>query len=50
MNIFIKRSRAWLDRHERVKQWLWFVALWCGGLLAAMAAAYPFKLIIKSMK
>lgn len=29
------------------KQWLWFVGLWCAGLLAAYALAAPIKLLIR---
>lgn len=56
MNIFINsvtrtawlvRGKAWLDRHLAVKQWLWFVGLWLGGLAAAVVLMYPFKILIR---
>jgi hypothetical protein len=48
MSIFIKRGKAWLERHPKTKQWLWFTALWCGGILTAITISYPIKLLIKS--
>lgn len=37
----------WLKKHPKLKQWLWFVALWCGGLAAVSAIAYPIKLLMR---
>ncbi|MFO7707570.1 MAG: hypothetical protein R6V84_05300 [Desulfobacterales bacterium] len=31
---------------ERRKQWIWFVALWCGGLLAALLLARAVRWFI----
>lgn len=45
MNTCIK----WFNSHSKAKQWAWFIALWCGGLFAVMAMAYPIKWLIKSM-
>ncbi len=49
MNTCIKPVQNWLNKHPKVKQWAWFVALWLGGLISVMAVAYPIKWIIKSM-
>ncbi len=49
MNTCIEPVRNWLNKHPKTKQWAWFIALWCVGLLTVMAAAYPIKWIIKSM-
>lgn len=49
MNICIKPVRAWLNKHPKAKQWVWFGALWLGGLMTVMAVAYPIKWIIKNM-
>lgn len=29
---------------ETQKQWLWFAALWCGGLFSVLALGYGIKL------
>lgn len=44
MNTSIK---TWLDQHIAVKQWLWFIALWVGGLVTVLAVTYPLKLLVK---
>ena len=49
MNICIERLRDWLDKHPKLKEWVWFVVLWLGGLAAVLAFAYPIKWIIKAM-
>ncbi len=49
MNICIKRAEIWFNTHPKVKQWAWFITLWCGGLFTAMAAAYPIKWLIRIM-
>jgi hypothetical protein len=49
MNTTIK---AWCDRLNavpRAKEWVWFAALWCGGLFTALAMAYPIKWLIRHM-
>lgn len=42
-------ARAWIARHEGTRQWLWFIALWLGGLLAVSLVAYPIKGLIRFM-
>lgn len=32
---------------NKTRQWLWFIFLWCMGLIAVIAIAYPIKLLIK---
>ncbi len=49
MSICIKRVRDWLDRRPKAKQWVWFIVLWFGGLLAVLSFAYPIKWIIRAM-
>lgn len=49
MNTCIESMREWLESRPKIKQWLWFIALWCAGLLFTVIATYPIKLIIKSM-
>ncbi len=34
-------------RTERWTQWLWFAALWCGGLLAAAALALLTRWVVR---
>jgi len=31
---------------EIKRQWLWFAALWCGGLMATALMAYLFRWVI----
>jgi len=31
---------------ERQRQWLWFAALWCGGLAAVLTLSYIFRWIV----
>lgn len=49
MSIIIRRGRDWFARHPKARQWAWFVLLWCGGLLAVSAIAYPIKWAVKSI-
>lgn len=49
MNICIERAKVWFENHPKAKQWMWFVALWCGGLGTVLAVSYPIKWLIKSM-
>ncbi len=41
---------SWLKRHPQVKQWLWFVVLWVGGLLAVLILTYQAKFIVNFCK
>lgn len=52
MNIRIKyyAVQAWLAAHPKVKQWLWFITLWLGGLLCVSALTYPLKALINIAK
>ena len=36
-----------LKPFPKIKQWIWFFALWTLGLISALAIAAPIKLIIK---
>jgi hypothetical protein len=48
MNISIERLVSILKAHPKTREWFWFIVLWCGGLFAALALAYPIKLAIKA--
>ncbi len=48
MNICIKQLLHWLNRHEKLKQWGWFVALWLAGLLTVTMISYPIRWVVKS--
>lgn len=49
MNLCIKSARDWLNKHPKMKEWVWFAALWFAGLFAVLAAAYPIKFLIRSV-
>lgn len=34
-------------RSEKRKQWMWFIALWCGGFAAVLTLSMIIKLIMK---
>jgi len=44
MNII---TSVWLKQHPKVQQWLWFVALWVGGLLTVTILTYPLKWLMR---
>lgn len=46
-NITITEPRVERRKGTRLKSLLWFVALWCVGVGAAMLLALPFKLLIQ---
>lgn len=31
---------------DKQRQWLWFAALWCGGLIAALLLSYLVRWVI----
>jgi uncharacterized membrane protein len=33
---------------DRQRQWLWFAALWCGGLVAAFLLSYLVRCLISN--
>ena len=49
MNLCTRKIENWLSAHPKAREWLWFVVLWCGGLLTVLAMAYPIKWIIKNI-
>jgi hypothetical protein len=49
MNTCIKSVQTWLNKHPKAKQWAWFITLWCAGLLAVVAFAYPIKWLMRSI-
>lgn len=40
---------TYINQHPKLKQWLWFIGLWCAGLATATVLTYPIKLLIKQM-
>lgn len=32
---------------KKMKQWLWFIALWTGGLLTVVILTYPIKMLFR---
>ncbi|MDX2083415.1 MAG: hypothetical protein SFV53_05480 [Rickettsiales bacterium] len=49
MKILTKKVTSYLDNHKNLKQWLWFILLWLGGIISAFVLTYPIKLLIKFM-
>ena len=48
MNPCIKGLNTWLSKHPKLKQWLWFVFLWFGGLFAVYSMSMVIKLMMKN--
>jgi hypothetical protein len=46
MNTCIKKIVIRINESPKLKQWLWFIALWLGGLCTVMLLTYPIKLLI----
>jgi len=42
-------DKVWNRLSKKQRQWVWFAALWCGGLFAVTAMAYPIKWLIRSI-
>lgn len=49
MKHFIKNGADFLDRKPKLKQWLWFFGLWCGGLATVLLLAAFLKQIINAI-
>ena len=48
MNMGIKNKLShFLQLHPKISHWVWFVFLWCVGLLSAVVIALPIKALIK---
>lgn len=48
MNMDIKNKlTGFLETHQKTRHWIWFVSLWCVGLLSAVIIALPIKILIK---
>lgn len=45
----IEALQKQINHHPRLKQWLWFVGLWCGGLLSVLLLASFLKMIINAI-
>jgi hypothetical protein len=50
MNIYINNLKNWLNKNPKMKQWGWFVLLWCTGLLIVIIGTYPIKWLITFLK
>jgi len=51
MSICIKKILAFGQRiHPKLKQWLWFVGLWCLGFGTVLLITVPIKLLIRALK
>lgn len=38
--------KLWLAERPKLKQWLWFIVLWVGGLVAITLLTYPLRYLI----
>lgn len=47
MNRCIKTTIAWINKYPKLKQWLWFIGLWCGGLSTVLAFSYLVKFMMR---
>ena len=48
MNMSIKKKLPrFLQTHPKISHCVWFIFLWCIGLLSAIAIAFPVKVLIK---
>ncbi|WP_429321045.1 hypothetical protein [Paraburkholderia sp. GAS448] len=34
--------------HRKLPGWVWFIALWCGGVAAAVSLGFVFKLFMNA--
>lgn len=34
-------------KNEKLRQWLWFIALWLGGLCTALGIGYAIKFLMR---
>lgn len=41
------KTIKFLNSRPKLKEWAWFITLWCFGLFSAFAIAYPIKWMIK---
>ena len=46
MKACTKHLRTYLEDKPKLRQWLWFIALWLGGLLTVVIGTYPLKWLI----
>lgn len=47
MNTCIKLVKDKLKNHPKLKQWLWFIALWCGGLSTVLIFSQLVKFMMR---
>ena len=48
MNLCIKQAKTWIEKHPKLKQWLWFALLWFGGLFTVYSMSLIIKLMMKN--
>jgi len=48
--MIIHIKKFFLARSLKARQWMWFFALWFGGLFTVVVLTYPIKLLIKLAK
>ncbi|MCT4634714.1 MAG: hypothetical protein N4A31_00500 [Rickettsiales bacterium] len=47
MNTCIKLVNEKLKNHPKLKQWLWFITLWCGGLSTVLVLSQLVKFMMR---
>lgn len=46
----MKPITNWLENHPKLKQWAWFVGLWCGGIITVATLTYPLKMLMNNLR
>jgi uncharacterized protein involved in cysteine biosynthesis len=47
MKQLITKLQAWLNAHPQWQKWLWFIGLWCAGLLSVSLLAYLLRWVVR---
>lgn len=49
MKHYIKKIKAWLNKKPKIKEWSWFIFLWCIGAASFYIASFCIKWLVKSL-
>jgi len=45
----INRIESIINKHPKLKKYLWFIGLWLFGLISVSVLTYPLKLLMKNL-